>query len=231
MVPETSKVVNRMAKGMNLKWSNGNEKLNKPNGGVYRIVGFGIPADKDIVIGGETLNTCPGALACRAVCYAKQGTYLFKNVIKARQHNLDMSQNMYFVDWAVEDLQRMRKVNTVRIHDSGDFYSQEYLDKWIAIATMVADKTFYAYTKSLHLNLDGLPDNLRIVQSLGGKYDRLVNLSRSHSRIFSNDEAREREHYVDGNINDVPAIEGDIAIGLVYHGVKNLTPAQEKFFG
>jgi hypothetical protein len=79
--------------------------------------------------------------------------------------------------------------------------------------------------------MSAIPQNLRITQSLGGKYDNLVNLGRSHSRIFSSHEAREAASYVDGNVNDIPAIEGDIAIGLVYHGGRNLTPAQTKFFG
>ncbi len=214
----------------NIVWTRRNEKLNKPNGGTYRIIGFGLPADTDFIQNGEKQNTCPGALACRAVCYAKQGTYRFKNVIAARMKNLELSQNMYFVDWAVADLERMRNVNAVRIHDSGDFYNQEYLDKWIAIATMLPHITFYGYTKSLHLDMKDCPDNLRIVQSLGGKHDKLVNLGKSHSRIFSNDESRINAGYVDGNVNDVPAIEGVTNIGLVYHGGRNLTDAQNKYF-
>ena len=67
------------SKPFNLKWSDGNKKLNKPNGGVYRIIGFGLPADYNMASSnGETLNTCPGALACRGVCYAKQGLYIKK---------------------------------------------------------------------------------------------------------------------------------------------------------
>ena len=68
------------------------------------------------------------------------------------------------------------------------------------------------------------------MQSLGGKYDDRVNLDRPHSRIFSDDNARVAAGYVDGNVDDMPAINGDIKIGLVYHGTKNLTPAQKDFF-
>jgi hypothetical protein len=124
----------------------------------------------------------------------------------------------------------MRSIDTVRIHDSGDFYSQEYLNKWADVARALPHLTFYAYTKSLHLKLDGLPDNLRIVQSLGGRHDKLVNLRASHSRIFSSHADRKRAGYIDGNIDDSPAIEGIRKIGLVYHGNKNLTASQKKFF-
>lgn len=220
-----------MAKAFNIKWTKGNEKLQKDNGGTYNIIGFGIPADYDFQHNGETVNTCPSALACRAVCYAKQGRYAMPNVIAARQHNLEMSQNPYFVDFVVADLERMRKVNTVRIHDSGDFYDQEYYDKWCAIATMLPEITFYAYTKTVNMDLwSHKPDNLKITQSLGGKHDESVNLDMPHSRIFATHEDRVNAGYVDGNVNDVPAIEGLVQIGLVYHGQRKLTDSQKRYF-
>jgi prepilin-type processing-associated H-X9-DG protein len=220
-----------MAKAFNIKWTKGNEKLQKDNGGTYNIIGFGIPADYDFQHNGETVNTCPSALACRAVCYAKQGRYAMPNVIAARQHNLEMSQNPYFVDFVVADLERMRKVNTVRIHDSGDFYDQEYYDKWCAIATMLPEITFYAYTKTVNMDLwSHKPDNLKITQSLGGKHDENVNLDMPHSRIFATHEDRVNAGYVDGNVNDVPAIEGLVQIGLVYHGQRKLTDSQKRYF-
>lgn len=222
----------------NAVWTEGNAKLLKTSGGEYRVVGFGLPADVDFQHNGVKHNTCPAALACRGVCYAKQGTYRFANVVKARHHNLTLSQRSDFADLIIADLaalvvktpRKRKPYNVVRLHDAGDFYSQEYLDAWCKVARAYPDVIFYAYTKSLHLDLSVAPANLRITQSLGGKYDNLVNLGKPHSRIFSNDKARQDAFYIDGNVNDIPAIEGDIAIGLVYHGGRNLTPAQEKFF-
>ena len=74
------------------------------------------------------------------------------------------------------------------------------------------------------------PDNLHITQSLGGRYDNLVNLGMPHSRIFTSEEDRINAGYVDGNVNDVPAIQGSVKIGLVYHGNKNLTEGQKRYF-
>ncbi len=223
----------------NAVWTEGNAKLLKTSGGEYRVLGFGLPADVDFTVNGESMNTCPAALACRGVCYAKQGTYRFPNVVAARHHNLSLSQRSDFADLIIADLankvvksRKCRKpYNVVRLHDAGDFYSQDYLDAWAKVAAAYPAVIFYAYTKSVHLDMSAIPQNLRITQSLGGKYDNLVNLGRSHSRIFSSHKAREAASYVDGNVNDIPAIEGDIAIGLVYHGGRNLTPAQAKFFG
>jgi hypothetical protein len=211
-----------------LRWTYGNSKLAKTSGESFKIVGYGISADTDI----NGVNSCPGASACRGVCYAKQGTYLFKNVREARMFNLNASFLPTFGLSLVADLLKVsRKYNTVRIHDSGDFHSQEYLDAWKVAAYAFPNVTFYAYTKSMHLDLfSNLPSNFKLVQSLGGKYDDQVNLDMPHSRIFSTDEDRIAAGYVDGNINDLPAILGDVKIGLVYHGVKKLTDAQSKFF-
>lgn len=221
-----------MAKAFNIKWTKGNEKLQKDNGGVYNIVGFGIPADMNFVDANwNPLNTCPGALACRAVCYAKQGRYAMPNVLNARKHNLELSLQDTFVPMVIADLARMRKVNTVRIHDSGDFYNQEYYNKWCLIAKTLPHITFYAYTKTVNMDLFGnKPDNLQITQSLGGKYDASVKLDMPHSRIFATHEDRIRAGYVDGNVNDVPAIEGLVQIGLVYHGQRKLTDSQKRYF-
>ena len=211
-----------------LRWTYGNSKLAKTSGEAFKIVGYGISADTDI----NGVNSCPGASACRGVCYAKQGTYLFKNVREARMFNLEASFLPTFGLNLVADLLKVsRKYNTVRIHDSGDFHSQEYLDAWKVAAYAFPNVTFYAYTKSMHLDLfSNLPSNFKLVQSLGGKYDDQVDLTKPHSRIFSTDEDRINAGYVDGNINDLPAILGDVKIGLTYHGVKKLTDAQSKFF-
>jgi len=214
--------------GMNLKWTFGNSKLVKTSGESLKIVGYGISADTDM----NGVNSCPGASACRGVCYAKQGTYLFKNVREARLFNLQASFQANFRDMLISDLTEIsRKYNCVRIHDSGDFHTQSYLDAWKLAADRFASCTFYAYTKSLHLDLhSNLPANFKLVQSLGGKYDDRVNLSMPHSRIFSDHDARIAAGYVDGNVDDLPAINGEVKIGLVYHGVKKLTDAQSKFF-
>jgi len=226
--PEATDRVQPMANAYYMKWTKGNEKLQKDNGGVYNIIGFGIPADYDM---GNGMNTCPGALACRAVCYAKQGRYAMPNVVNARMHNLEMSLQPDFVENVVRDLDRMRKVNTVRIHDSGDFYNQEYYNKWCLIAKTLPHITFYAYTKTVNMDLfTDKPDNLQITQSLGGKYDESVKLDMPHSRIFATHEDRVRAGYVDGNVNDVPAIEGLVQIGLVYHGQRKLTDSQKRYF-
>jgi hypothetical protein len=212
--------------------STGNAKLAKTTGdGEYKVLSFGLPADMDFTNSdGETVNTCPGAASCRAVCYAKQGRYAMESVARPRRNNLEESMKDSFVDSVLSALARKPSYNVVRVHDSGDYYSQEYFDKWVAIASARPDVIFYSYTKNHRLDMSNRPSNLRIVRSLGGRWDRLVNLEESHSRIFASHAAREAAGYANGNVNDVPAIEGMTRIGLVYHGTRKLTQAQAAYF-
>lgn len=217
---------------MPISLSDGNAKLVKTSGETYKVLGFGIPADYTFIDNnGQSCNTCPGACACKGVCYAKQGRYLMPNVMDAKHANLMASLTDTFSDDMVALLKKRRTYNVVRIHDAGDFYSQEYYNKWCDIARRMPDRIFYAYTKTLTLDLySNKPNNLRIIQSLGGLHDSLVDMSQPHSRIFSSDDARIAAGYVDGNVNDIPAIEGIVNIGLVYHGVRKLTLPQVKHF-
>ena len=55
---------------------------------------------------------------------------------------------------------------TIRIHESGDAYSQEYLNKWLEIATALPLVTFYMYTKSFMLDFSKRPKNLIVRGSI-----------------------------------------------------------------
>ena len=42
-----------------------------------------------------------------------------------------------------------KRPDYVRIHDSGDYYSKVYLQKWIDIANLFPEIKFYSYTNSV----------------------------------------------------------------------------------
>ena len=206
----------RLTKKLRLKWSEINTKLKKTD-----TVSFSLPA----------IAACPQAGVCAAVCYATQGAYIYPNVKAARQFNFDFAR---FKPWsfqiALEHDLGLIKQTSIRIHDSGDFFDQTYLETWFRVIVQFPAKDFYAYTKSLHLDFTGKPDNLTIIQSEGGKLDHLIDKSKSHARIFATDGDRVSAGYQDGNIDDSPAQRGEILIGLVYHGTKNLTDSQKERF-
>lgn len=210
---------------MHFKWSDGNTKVQK----FKNAISFGIPA----FASRTGFKTCPMAGACAAICYARQGRYSTPLVQNAREYNLaeilkDVSD---FARKASEDLKSMPSVDIIRVHDSGDMFSQEYLDQWYALARNFPHIRFYAYTKSLHLDLWGnRPRNFQVIQSEGGLMDRLINVRRAHARIFSTNYARRQAGYGDGHKTDTLALEGKRKIGLVYHGVRKLTDAQDTYF-
>ena len=129
----------------NLKWSFNNSKVGKLD-----AVSFGIPAFESA----DGFKTCPMAGACAAVCYARQGTYRWPAVVAARELNLKIARTIdggmnewwEFVRLANSDLHRIKN-KLVRVHDSGDFFNQRYLDAWIKLAEYHPGKRFYAYTK------------------------------------------------------------------------------------
>jgi hypothetical protein len=210
--------------GFSYNWTFGNEKIAK-----LRTVGFSIPAFQSKT----GFKTCPGAGACAAVCYARQGRFMFGAVARAYEENLArvLADLPGFADKAIADLRRMKSRKTVRVHTAGDFFSQEYLDSWYKIAKALPDKKFYAYTKSLTFQLyANKPDNFQIIQSEGGIHDKLIRLRRAHARIFANDKARRKAGYGNGSNTDLLAIRGVQKIGLIHHGNRKLTPAQKQYF-
>lgn len=124
--------------------------------------------DKSIAIFNITpVSTCLGkTIWCENHCYALKAQRQYKQTRAARSRNFDESK----LDRFVEDVYRQillfkHKVTAIRIHESGDFYSQEYLNKWVEIAVKLSSMSFYAYTKSYMLDFSSIPTNLTIIYS------------------------------------------------------------------
>lgn len=213
----------------NFYWSSGNEKMlktakawEKRFGKRAKIVSFNIPRLESE----DGQKTCPYAGVCAAYCYADQGRFAMPMAKASRERNLEAINRMSWDEVGeglCEDLSRFRLLTHVRIHDSGDFFSRQYYRTWMDVAGRCPDVIFYAYTKSIPLiDWDAHPPNFRVVQSVGGKRDKDINLERPHAQVFVSDADRKRAGYCNGNKDDIPAILGQTKIGLVYHGTRNL---------
>ena len=113
--------------------------------------------------------TCPGCTAeCRAYCYARKSERMYSNVLPSRMSKLAVSAKPDFTDRISQELTKSGR-KTVRIHESGDFYSQDYLDKWFSIARFHPDVQFYSYTKSMELDFSDRPNNFRVIASKQGQ--------------------------------------------------------------
>jgi len=100
----------------------------------------------------------------------------------------------------------------VRIHDAGDFFSREYFVNWWKIAKEIPDVMFYAYTKEVEMvkaeiALAGkLPNNLRIIFSMGGKQDYLIDKENDrHAEVFPSMKSLIEAGYTDQEESDLLA--------------------------
>jgi protein gp88 len=213
----------------NLRWSDGNTKVQKLAGRYGKTVSFGTPAG----YGADGFKVCIGMGACASICFAKQGHYVRHNVKAAREHNLRLARGSKatFTRMAIADLHKLR-ARLVRVHDSGDFWDQAYLDAWFKIARALPGTRFYCYTKSVRLDWSSKPDNFAVTFSEGGIWDGEIDMTQSHSRIFSTDYARKQAGYGQGGNTDFLAVNAKpgTKIGLAFHGTMKLSPAQKAYF-
>ena len=181
-----------------------------------KIFNFSIPAYK--TKSGKI--TCPFAAACVKYCYAQKGNYTrFPIVQELMEKKYEISKQNNFNSLMNEEIKK-KKATHVRIHDSGDFYSVKYLQKWIQIAEFNPSIIFYAYTKSIKFFVNGLllPDNMKIIFSEGSKTDELINArEHRHARIFKTSEELNAAGYIDASSNDLQAITDNKKVGLIFH--------------
>lgn len=201
-----------------------NSKIKNSENQVYkRIYNFTIPALKT----DDGFMTCPNASACAVGCYARERAYTWPKVKAKHKSNFLATQSEDFTEIMTLEI-KLFKPDLVRIHDAGDFYNAEYLEKWITIAKLNPNVKFYAYTKMVSLLkrrrlFPDYPSNLITIFSLGGKEDHLIDVNTDrHSRVFESQEKLESFGYVDTSHDDTQAIGDNPKIGLVYHGLKKI---------
>lgn len=212
-----------------LKFSAGNSKL-APN-----IFTFSLPAG----------YACPGSHACRSQavktsegfrikdgpncqfrCFAAIDEVLKPNVREQRWHNFNLLKGKSLsemVELITASLPHPHWKFIVRLHVSGDFFSQDYFDAWLAVIRQHPATLFYAYTKSLPfwlLRQGMIPDNLKLVASRGGKWDSLIEEKglRSAKVVYSEAEAATLGLEIDHD--DSHAYEGDKDFALLLHGTQ-----------
>ena len=110
----------------------GNHKLSK------NTLIFNLPAIPEVCG-----RVCPG-------CYAAKAQRIFPQVLPSRMRKLEISKLEEFPSLIIKELTGTKKpFKYVRIHESGEFTTQSYLDAWYTIATKWPTAIFYTYTKKL----------------------------------------------------------------------------------
>jgi hypothetical protein len=193
--------------------------------------------------------TCPGAKACLARVSRETGTVtdgadvefrcfsasqeVRPNVRDSRWGNFDalkeartVARMADLIEASIPDGSR-----AVRIHVSGDFWSQAYLDAWLLVARRRPELLFYFYTKSLKFWLaridligdghtPGALPNVVPTASRGGKYDDMIELHglREARVVLYDDEADELGLPIDHDDGHAMKHGGDFALSL--HGAQ-----------
>ena len=115
-----------------------------------------------------------------------------------------------------------KKPDYVRVHDSGDYYSKKYLNKWIDIALLFPEVRFYSYTNMIQMFLDTkLPSNFNIIFSDSGKQKHLIDpILHRHTKIFAIHSDLKAEGYTDASKIDLYATKWfnpTKKVGLIFH--------------
>ncbi len=134
--------------------SAGNLKLSK------KIKIFNLPAGR----------SCPDMDTCYKNCYAKKAERRFPHVRDTRERNFRLAKEDTNL-LKKQILAKLEDGDVVRVHESGDMFSQEYLDMWTEIVKARPNVIFYTYTKTLGRwnwsKIKALP-NFNVVSSLVG---------------------------------------------------------------
>ncbi|MFJ8752279.1 hypothetical protein ACIREO_23530 [Streptomyces sp. NPDC102441] len=179
------------------------------------IFNFPLPAWAGRFKDGSTYNACPGAGACAKLCYARVGTYRFPSVLAAHERNMWLTMHA-LADWEAQMAEEIRhkrfRGKWIRLHDSGDFHSDEYLEAWLRIMRDAPEDTwFYCYTKSVsmfrRLVEPNPPKNFLWCYSLGGKEDHLLDLEVDrHADVFPGVAEVEAAGYTDQTESDLLSV-------------------------
>jgi hypothetical protein len=208
-----------------LEFGNGNAKLDPA------IFTFSLPAG----------HTCPAARDCQASadrhtgrvadgpettfrCYAASMEARHPNVRACRWHNFDLLRGKTKDQMAALILNSLSPyAGFVRVHDGGDFWSQDYFDAWMDVARRRPHTRFYAYTKSLTYwaaKIDHIPVNFVLTASRGGRHDSLIDRYglRFARVVFSEGEAEALGLEIDDD--DSHAMHPGPSFALLIHGTQ-----------
>ncbi len=175
---------------------------------------------------GRTYNTCGAAGVCAQVCYARNGTYRFSNVLRRHEANLmyvmDEPQRwQWHMSWEIKH--RGVKVRWLRVHDAGDFFSDSYMTSWLQIMRANPRVRFYTYTKEIdrfkRLVVPDPPPNFEFVYSFGGRQDHLIGPADRQADVFPDEAAMAAAGFENQETSDLLAILGPPKVGIVVNNI------------
>lgn len=158
-------------------------------------------------------------------CYAVSAESLFLTVRKSRWNNFELLKHKstkQLIQLLNSSVQKLKNAKKIRIHASGDFFSESYFLAWVEVARLNPNIIFYGYTKRISFLVKHkkiFPKNFIFVASYGGKEDDLIDKHRlvTAKVVFSVDEAKKEKLAIDHD--DSSLLEGK-NFALLLHGVQ-----------
>jgi len=95
------------------------------------------------------LLTCTPSEWCLKHCYALKGRFLWTTTKEAYYWRYSQSLMKNFAEKMISEINWRRSIKYVRVHISGDFYSCDYIDKWVRIAKTLPEIIFRTNTRRL----------------------------------------------------------------------------------
>lgn len=229
-----------------LKFSTGNAKLSKrlifslpagytcPNAGVCKTFSDRVTGKiKDLP---QTNNTQAQAYRC----FAASSESRSPQCRKSRWHNWDLlKETMILVEDPIHKIAAIQelitasinakdpkhKIELVRIHESGDYWSELYFLAWLRVARMDPTRKYYGYTKQLQVwlnNMHEIPENFYLTASHGGNLDPMIQTNAHKFKrisyvVYSEQEASRQALSID---HDDSHCFGDKPFALLIHGTQ-----------
>jgi len=183
---------------------------------------------------GRAFNTCPHAGVCARLCYARSGRYVMPNVLAAHERNLRLVLDHLstWERWMTLELRDKRyRARHIRIHDAGDFFSDDYLHAWLRVIRASPWATFYAYTKEIarfkRIVEPSSPSNFQWIYSLGGSQDWLVDRARDrYADVFPDKPTATRAGFPTQEASDLFALYSPHNVGILANNIPALRKRQ-----
>lgn len=214
-----------------LQFTFGNAKLGKKTAILDLPAGHTCPFANDCrsTIDRETGKMIEGGSKFR--CYAASAEMYSPACRHMRWRNMDAlkgcktaSDYAKTIETSLHNAKGYNKIEKVRMHSSGDFFSQAYFDGWLEVAKRNPHILFYCYTKSLKFwmaRMGNIPANFKLTASKGGKLDSMIqehNL-RFCEVVLSHEEAEAKGLPLDHD--DSYAWKHNVSFAILIHGTQN----------
>ena len=141
--------------------------------------------------------TCKPGVSCIKYCYSLKAERTYPAVRPCRLRNYKASKKANFISEVTRILKK-KKHKVTRVHESGDFYSLEYIEKWFQIARNIKDHKFYSYSKrndiftkevlqtkpanfTLIFSMDGIIEDKALVGDVAPLFDKVAIVRKSLS--------------------------------------------------